>query len=821
MSEYHHMNSLLQDLRYALRQLRRSPGFTAVAVATLALGIGANTAIFSVVNGVLLRPLAYREPGRLYLIREIVPQMAKFYPLLPANIPNFRIWQEECHSFEGIALAEPADANVAGTGETERIHGVRSSANLFDVLGAYPTLGRSFLPQEDEPGRGRVVVLTDQFWRNHFYADPRVVGRQIGLDGVPYTVVGVLPASFHFAAQRGFLGDFGAKLDFFEPLNGPKPYEQGLIGEFDFTAIGRLRSGVSADEAEAELNVVQARIAQKANEGVDLKAAVFPLESEIVGPARRGLMLLLGAVGAVLLIVSFNLANLLLARAPGRARERAICSAVGASRWQLFRRALVESLLLGALGGGLGVGAGALGLTWFLRLAPRDLPRLDEVHMDVRVLAFAVLLSLLVGVLVGVLPAWRAAGSDPLDALKSGSAGTGEDRRARRLRQVLIGLEVGLSTLLLIVAGLLTSSLVRLLRADAGFRTEKVLTADVDLPPQTYSDPATRLHFYETLLERLRAVPGVSSAAWVSILPLEGQGSVTGIDVPPSKPGSPPPANYRPVSPGYFSTVGIPLLRGRIFSESDRGHKVVVVSESIAKRFWPGQDPIGRTCLTYWGPEEANEVIGVVGDIHTVSLDTPPVMMVYVPDWFGPLHLASPMSAGIAVRASIDERGVASAVRQAIHATDPEVPITALRPMAELVAESVGPRRFHMLLLQSFALCALFLAALGIYGVIAYSVEQRRRELGIRAALGAQFSDLRRMVLRQGMTPLLAGLAAGMLASMLIGRLIRSLLFGVGTLDPVTFLTVVFLVGVVGTVACLLPARRAARVDPVSALRYE
>jgi putative ABC transport system permease protein len=815
------MATLLQDLRYGIRMLRKSPAFTAVAVATLALGIGGNTAIFSVVNSVLLRPLAFRESQQLYLIQVVVPQMAKFYPVIGANLPGFQIWQKECHSFEGIAIAEPASADLTGAGEPQQIHGVRASANLFDVLGASPAMGRDFVPEEDEAGRGRVVILTDSFWRSHFNADPAVVGRAVTLDGQPYLIAGILPASFHFPTQLGRLTSFGSRLDFFEPLNGPKEYERGLIGEFDFAAIGRLKPGVSPAQALAELNVVQAQIARQAKEGVDLKAAISPLESEVVGSAQQGLILLLAAVGAVLLIVCLNLANLLLARVPARMREAAIRTALGASRWQLFRRMLTESLLLGILGGAVGIWLGSLGVEWLVRAAPPGVPRLDEVHLDVRVLGFAAVLSILTGVLFGAVPAWRVAKSDPQEVLKSGGAAAGESRRARRLRETLIGLEVSLSTLLLIVAGLLISSMVHLLRVNTGFATERVLAANVDLPPLRYSNPEARLHFYNSLLDRLRVLPGVRAAAWVHILPLEGQGSVTGIDVPPGKSVPPPPANYRAISPDYFTAMGIPLLRGRIFNESDRGRKVVVISESVAQRFWPGQDPIGRTCLTFWGPQEADEVIGVVGDIHTVKLDAPPVMMVYVPDWFGTLHLTAPQSAAIVIRTSVDERSLATEVREAIHAMDPEVPITALRPMSELVSESVAPRRFQMLLALLFAGSALFLASLGIYGVISYSVGQRQRELGLRAALGAQFSDLRRMVLRQGMTPALAGLVTGIAASILVGRLIESLLFGVSPWDPRTLSVVTLVVVVVAAAACYLPARRATKVDPMVALRYE
>src|SRR5439155_4694829 len=454
--------TLIKDVRYGLRMLAKNPGFTAVAALTLGLGIGANTAIFSVVNSVLLRPLAYRESQQLYLIQVIWLQMAKFYPLIPANLPGFRIWQRDCHSFESLAIAESASADLTGAGEAVEIHGVRASANIFDVLGVRPALGRSFLPEEDDPGRGRVVVLTDEFWRGRFHADRSAVGRTITLDGAPYLVVGVLPASFHFPAQLGQLTSFGRQIDFFEPLNGPKDDERDLVGEFDFAAIGRLKHGVSPEHALAELNVIQGQITResaKTDTGADLKAAIFPLEAEVVGSARRGLILMLAAVGVVLLIGCVNLANLLLARVPGRMREAAIRAALGASRWQLFRRMLTESLMLGIIGGALGVWLGSLGVAWLVRAAPPGLPRMDEVRLDARVLWFAAALSIFAGALFGVLPAWRTAKSNPLEALKSGGAGTGESRRARRLRETLIGIEVGMGTALLIVAGLLTSSL--------------------------------------------------------------------------------------------------------------------------------------------------------------------------------------------------------------------------------------------------------------------------------------------------------------------------------------------------------------------------
>jgi predicted permease len=822
------METLWQDVKYGFRTLGRSPGFALVAILTLALGIGANTAIFSVVNGVLLRPLAYRQPGRLYLIREVIPQMQKFYPSLAADLPDFQIWQKRVHSFEGIAIAESASADLTGGTEPQEIHGVRASANLFDVLGVQPALGRVFLPEEDETGRGHVVILSSEFWKSHFHGDPGILGKSMTLDGTPYQIVGVLPPSFHFPQQIGQMVNFPENISFFEPLNGPKVYETDLIGEFDFAAIGRLAPGVTPKEALAELNVVQAQIAKQANEGVDLLAQISPLENEIVGPARRGLLFLLLAVGAVLLIACANLANLLLARVPGRMREAAIRTALGATRAQLARRLLVESLLLALAGSALGMGLAWLGVDWLVRFAPQGIPRIDEVTIDARVLVFAAVLGIVTGALFGLLPAWRIARAEPMDALKAGSVATTESRRTRRVRDGLVGLEVGLSTVLLILAGLLTASLINVLHVNAGFSPENVLAARVVLPPQSYAKPEPRLQFYRGVLARLRAVPGVREAGWISLLPLEGQGSVTGISLPDSSipETQMPPANYRAVSSGYFAAMGIQLLEGRVFNESDRGRNVVMVSQSVAERFWPGQDPIGKMCLTAWGPKQREEVIGVVSDIHTVKLDRPPVMMVYVPDWFGwiqqaDMYLGVPRSASFVVRTAMNPAGAATAVREAIHAADPDVPIVALRPMTQVVSSSVDTRRFEMFLAGVFGAFALFLAALGIAGVVAYSVEQRRHELAIRMAMGAGLFDLRWMVLRQGMAPVVAGLGAGVVLAVFGGRLIESLLFGVRAFNPLTTGAVVLAVVAIGVIACIVPTRRATRVDPVVALREE
>ncbi|HUJ32922.1 MAG TPA: ABC transporter permease [Candidatus Acidoferrum sp.] len=816
----HFIETVVQDLRYGFRALRKSPGFAAVAILTLALGIGANTAIFSVVNSALLRPLAYSDPQQLYLVREIVPQIARFYPWLEANLPDFRIWRQQVHSFSDVAIAEETSVDLTGSGEPEVIHGVRASANIFAVLGARPALGREFFPEEDDAGRGHVVILTDGFWRRRFHADPFAVGKVLTLDGVPHEIVGVLPATFRFPPALGGVSSAHSQ-DFFQPLNGPKFYEQDLIGEFDFAAVARLRPGVTSEQALAELNLVQAQIAKQANTGADLRAALLPLETEVVGPGRRGLIFLLAAVGAVLLIVCANLASLLLARVPGRMREAAIRAALGASRARILRQMLTETFLLSISGGALGIWIAGLAVEWLVRMVPANIPRLDEVQMDARVLLFALAIAIITGALFGILPAWRITRVQPLDVLKSAAAATSESRRTRRLRESLVGLEVGLTAALLILAGLLTGSLARLLRVNTGVAVDNVLIAAVDLPPQSYAEASARLRFYDGVLDGLKALPGVRAAGWISIPPLDGQGSVTGINVPGATEANAetPVANYRPVSPDYFSAMGIPLLHGRVFSAADAGRKVVVVSQSVADRFWPGKNPIGQICTTQWAGDVPSEVVGVVGDVRTVRLDETPLMIVYVPFWFN--EISVPASASFVLRTSTEPRGSAAAARAVIHKTDPDVPVTAVRPMSEVVSQSVDARRFQMALAMLFAFSSLLLASLGIFGVVGYSVEQRRRELGIRVALGADLHRILRMVLRQGMMPVVLGLAGGMVAAIVAGRLIASLLFGVTPYDPLTLVGVSVVLGSVALLACYLPARRAMRVDPLVALRHE
>jgi predicted permease len=817
------LDRLLQDFRFALRTLRKSPGFSTVAVLTLALGIGANTAIFSIVNSALLRPLAYAHPEQLYLVREIVPQLAKFYPTINANLPDFRIWQKQVHAFADAALAEATSADLTGAGEAESISGMRVSANILSLLGVRPALGRAFRLEEDETGHGRVLILTSWFWRERFHGDPGIVGKSITLDGAPHEIVGVLPATFRFpwvASSMGGAEDY-TRMAFFEPLDGPKPDETGLIGEFDFIAIARLKPDTTESQGLAELNVVQAQISKQADDPMPMKGALLPLEDVVIGPARSGLIFLLAAVGAVLLIICANLASVLLARVPARMREAAIRTALGATRGRIVGQMLTESLLLSIVGGALGVWLGSFALRWLVSVAPASIPRVNEIGLDARALAFALAATIVTGILFGILPAWRVSRSHPIDALKSGAAATTESRRTRRLRESLVGFEVGITALLLILAGLLTMSLARVLAVHAGFDERNALLASVDLPPQSYAKPEDRLRFYDEVVTGAQALPGARAAGWVSIPPLGGQGSVTAITVPGANQphGETPEANYRPVSPDYFAAMGIPLVHGRIFGPVDRGRKVVVVSQNVAERFWPGQNPIGKICVTHWGPAVPAEVIGVVSDIRTVQLDKAPLMMVYVPEWFNAFSV--PEAGTIVLRTASDPAAAADALRGLIHKADTQVPITTLEPMTQIVSTSVDARRFSMLLAMAFAVSSLLLASLGIVGAVGYSVEQRRHELGIRLALGAELKGLMAMIVRQSMRPVVAGLAAGIVAAVFAARLVSSLLFGVEAYDALTLTVVAVVVTVVGLTACYIPARRATRIDPMVALRHE
>ena len=811
--------SVATDLRIAWRAMRRNPGFSVVAIATLALAIGANTAIFTVVDAILLRPLGYGDESRLFVVHEVVPKFALLAPLVPVNAMHFLAWRKNVSGFEQVAMIGGISRNLTGSGEPQRLTGARVSPSLFPMLGARTQLGRTFLEEEDQPGRDNVVLLTDKLWRSRFAGDRNIVGRKILLDGQPYEVVGVLSPSFHFPRLNQL---YAMKIsddqpEFWKPF-AIKPDELEPLGDFNYICIARLRPGVTRSQALAQLEAAQAELARQAPEKIELHAALVPLQEQITSRSRRGLELMLLAVATVLMIGCVNIANLLLGRATSRKQELAIRSALGAGVRKLLQQMLAESFLLAAIGGALGIAVAYAGLRLILARAPLDLPRLDEIHLDGRVLVFTVAISVLAGLICGILPAWRFAHSQPLLAMKAGSRTT-EGRSAGRLRTVLIGVEVGLSTLCLIAGGLLLRSLVNLFEVDKGFAAEKVLIVNLSLPDSRYREHADRNRFMKSLLDFVQASPGVVSAGISNMLPLSGEGgnnliSLEGTTVPfPERPL----ADIRGVNPEYFQTLGIALREGKIFAESEGDHKVCEVSALAAERLWPGENPLGKRFKIGDPDGPFFEVAGVVADVRGVGLDRAPSLTVYVPYW----QRRTYNGPSLAVKTAVDPLSASSAIRNIIRRIDSELPVPRFETMEQVVDESVAQRRFQMNLLLVFALTALLLARLGIYGVVSYSVTLRTNEMGVRMAIGARASDILKMILRQAMTPIAIGACAGLVVALIVGRLFAGLLYGVAPADAVTIGSVLLILGAVGTVASLIPALRASRVNPVTALRYE
>jgi putative ABC transport system permease protein len=781
------------------------------------VGIGANTAIFSLVNGVLLRPLNYREPDRLVAITQASAKFMKFYPDLPVNIGTLLEWRKQSSSFESIGAYRNAELSLTGSGEPEIVTGAAVSANFFHVLGVAPRLGREFLDSEDRSGQDRVAILADSFWRRRFQADPGIVGRDITLDGAPFLVIGVLPPDFQFPrpGDRGGLRT-SAHMEIYRTLGYENDDAVLHGGDLNFWPIARLRPGISIARASAELNSVEAAIDAKTGEGNDLRATIAPLQDKLTGNIRQSLIVLMGAVGAVLLVLCVNLANLSLARAAGRARDSAIRTALGASQGQLTRQSLVESCVLSAIGGALGILLAFWGLKWLLAAAPVDIPRLADVRLDSRVLLFALVISLTTGLLFGILPALRSAAlRNPFETLKAGSRTSTEGHGGVNVRNILVGLEVGLSAALLVTAGLLIASFLRLTTIDKGFDVDRVLAIDVRMSPVKYANPEQRTQFFQRVLEQARTLPGVESLSLSSYLPLQGE---QWIDIVMTENDTRtdaqlPTANLRFVASGYFKTLHIPMRAGRDFEPGDRNRPVAVISAGLAQKLWPGLDPVGRRLKDVG---KLLEVVGVVSDTRSASLDKDPVNMLYIPYWQRPRF-----SASFLVRTAMDPTAIASAMRAVIRGVDAEVPVPEERTLAQLMSQSVGPQRFRMLLVLLFAAAALALAAFGTYGVVSYAVTRRRAEMGIRMALGAQPGDVLRMVVRQGMTPVFAGLCAGAVAALAIGQYVASLLFQVSPRDPVAFGTAAGMLLAVSAAACWIPARRATRVNPIEALRFD
>jgi putative ABC transport system permease protein len=807
------MHNIWQDLKYGFRVLRKNPAFALGAILVLALGIGANTAIFSVVNAVLIRPLPYSDPGRIAMVYHVPPQKSfpgsKIFAVSPANYLD---WQKQSNVFDAMSIFHFTTMTLTGRDQPEAVQGLVVSSEFFQVLGVTPMKGRAFTSEEDTSGHGNVVVLSYPFWQSHFGADPTVIGKNLTFNGLPYSIIGVMPAHFHFFYQG----------EYFVPL-GWTDKERAVRNNHNYLVIARLKRGVSLQQAQAEMNTISSRLEQAYPE--DDKgwgATVVPLREDLVGDVRPALLVLVGAVAFVLLIACANVANLVLAKTLGRRKEIAIRTALGASWLRVIQHTLAETLLLSAAGGALGLLVAHGGIALIVAFFGDKLPQTGPVGLDTKVLGFTLGLSILAGVLAGLAPAWRLARTNVNEALKQGTGRTAADSGGRATRNILVVCEVGMSLVLLIGAGLMIRTLRALHDVKPGVDPHNVLTFRVTLPREKYSKPEQQLNFYKQLVERVSSLPGVESAGTIDALPFTNDGSTQPVAIegrPAVEFAMQPEVAVRTISPGYLRALRIPLLAGRDFSETDtlESPGAIVISESTAREFWPNENPIGKRLTLSFYPEKVREVIGVAGDVKFRGPDSrKSLATVYVP-----LAQITFWNQAMVVRTARDPASSASAMAAAVHQQDPDQPLSDVRTMDDILADSLSQQRFSMLLLASFAGLALVLAAVGIYSVLAYAVRQRQREIGIRLALGAQLNDVLRMVVAEGMRPALIGVALGLAGAFVLKRTISSLIFGVSESDPLTFLCVSVLLAMVALVASIIPAYRATKVDPMRALREE
>ena len=808
------MNSFFRDLRYSARMLLKSPGFTVVAVLALTLGIGANTAIFSVVNSVLLRPLPYSDPGRLMQLWEASAKKGRSE--IPASYPNFADWRDQNHVFEHVVAYSDWSFNLTGAGEPERIRSAIVSPAFFSALGIKPIRGRVFLSGEDERGKDLVAVISESLWQRRFNSDPNIVGRSLNLDDKSFTVVGVIARG----VQAPVLSD---EIELWAPLS----HGFGFTNRYGhyLNVIARLKPDTTPQQAQADMNTIASRLEQQYPESNKERGVrVVSLGEQIVGNFRTSLLVMLGAVVFVLLIGAANVANMLLARAAARQKEMAIRTALGAGRWRIVRQLLTESLLLSLISGTFGLLVALWGVNLLVALGPADLPRVKEVTIDLRVLGFTLAVSLLTGILFGLLPALQASRPNLNERLKAGGRSATSGTRRQRLRGFLVIAEIALSLVLLVGAGLLIRSFLRLQAVNPGFNSRNVLTMQLDLSGPNYKKGAQVIAFHDQLLERLKRLPGVQYASTRSFVPIASDASFAYLlfhiesRQPDASEGSV--AFYNAVSPDYFQTMMIPLRKGRSFSDRDvkGSQNVAIVNETLARRYFGNEDAIGKRITLEDHPKEADwvTVVGVVGDTKPRELHSEPVAELYMP-----YDQQPEPGMALMIRSASADSGVANAVRSEVLALDKNQPVYSIRTLDSVLSESVAAPRFRTLLLGVFAGVALILAGVGIYGVISYAVSQRTQEIGIRMALGARATDVLKLVVKGGMMLVLIGVAIGLAGAFALTRLLTTLLFGVTPTDAATFATVSAGLIVVALLACFIPARRATKVDPLVALRYE
>jgi predicted permease len=825
------IEELWQDLRYGARTLLKKPGFTAVAVITLALGIGANSAIFSVVNSILLRTLPYKEPQRLMMVWTRITQLESTsgQTQFANSATDFIEWRNQNQSFEQIAAFCNHNFNLSGGGEPEFLGGVGASASLLPLLGVEAKLGRTFRTEEDQPGADRVVILSHGLWERRFASDPEIIGKKLTLNEGTYTVVGVMPPGFQFPGKDSMLAGlrFPQRVDFYIPL-ALTASEASDRGRLYLAVIGRLKPQVTIAQAQADMDAVADRLVKQYKNGRGV--VLVSLQQQVVGKARNALLIFLGAVAFVLLIACANVANLLLTRAAARHKEMAIRSALGASRLRLIRQLLTESLLLAMLGGTVGLVLALWVVKLLIAIGPTNLPRADAISVDGRVLSFTLLISLLTGIIFGLAPALQASRLDLNESLKEGGTTSAVSSGRNRIRSLLVVSQVAVALMLLIGAGLMIRSFVRLLGVDPGFDPQHILTLDVRLPLSKYAGPQAdyagpqAAAFFQQVIERLKTLPGVRAAGGANPLPLsggeEGSGFVIAGRWPPA-PGEVFNAGRRWVSPDYFKVMGIRLQTGRAFTESDGSGapRVLIINEAFVRTFFPDKDPIGKRLFFNRGSDGGyawREIVGVVKDVKHSALDSDPK-----PEMYFPFSQFPSWNMTLVARTSGDPMSLVAAARRQVLAVDPNQAISNVSTMEQLMDNSVSQRRFNMLLLSIFAAISLVLAAVGIYSVLAYSVAQRTQEIGVRMALGARAANVLKLIIGQGMVLVLIGAALGLAAAFALTRVLTGLLYGVSPTDPATFAMIALLLLGVALVACYLPARRATKVDPIIALRFE